>query len=231
MLSGPCRESDCKEQGCEFHLKKAIEEQLANFKNEMGREDPSVTIELAPSDSDLVPLESHCAGRALNMLLALPHGVLAMSNELQGLVESSSNLANVRTTLSEITVLTSSRSSKESSVKDILLQISAIAELCGAKIKRDEGYPGWQPDMESPLIGIAYDVYREKFGISPEFTAIHAGLECGIIKSKYPDMDIISLGPTIQNPHSPNERVSVSSVEKCYEFLKLYLKKLTLYKR
>ncbi len=155
----------------------------------------------------------------LNMLYAMPHGVMAMSLAVPGLVETSTNLAVVKTTDTQISILTSQRSSVTSRLDEICEMVRAVGELVGADIRQGNGYPAWQPNPDSELLKVAKAVHQELFGKEPEVKAIHAGLETGIIGAKFPGMDMISFGPTIEGAHSPDERVHIPAVEKFWKFL------------
>jgi len=165
------------------------------------------------------PLSADSTKFLLSLLLALPHGVLAMHPEIEGLVETSTNLALITTKKDSIQIILSSRSSLTSALEATRETIAAISELAGAKITQPEGYPGWTPNLDSQLLKIFKEVYRKNFNQEPEVCAVHAGLECGILGEKFPGMDMISFGPDIENPHSPDERVHIGSVEKFFNFL------------
>jgi dipeptidase D len=152
-------------------------------------------------------------------LAAWPDGVAAMSNTIKGLVETSSNLAIVKTDKDKVHITGSARSSVDSSIEIFETSLDALAHLSGAVIEHDSKYPGWHPDMNSPILKKVKRIYTEKYGIEPVVSAIHAGLECGIIGKNIPDMDMISFGPDIFNPHCPDEKVTISSVQKFYDFL------------
>ncbi|MDE6460813.1 MAG: M20/M25/M40 family metallo-hydrolase, partial [Paramuribaculum sp.] len=156
-----------------------------------------------------------------------PHGVISMSRDLEGLVETSTNLASVKMTgNNEIVVTTSQRSSVESRKWDIANQVEAVFTLAGAKVSHGDGYPGWQPNLNSPIMKIASEAYKELFGITPAIKAIHAGLECGLFLEKYPHLDMVSFGPTLRDVHSPAERMHIPAVKRFYEQLKLTLEKV-----
>ena len=162
--------------------------------------------------------------KLLNSLYACPHGVMAWSREIEGLVETSTNLASVKMLDDEILVTTSQRSSVESARNDLANMVESVFELGGARVEHSDGYPGWEPDMESPILEVAVSSYEKLFGAKPEVKAIHAGLECGLFLQKYPDMDMISIGPTIKGAHSPDERVDIETVRKFWDHLLLMLK-------
>jgi len=165
------------------------------------------------------PLTAASQNALLRLLLALPHGVLAMHPNIAGLVETSNNVAIVRLKPSQAQVLCSSRSSIASALEAVRLAIKATAEMAGAKVKQPDGYPGWMPNLESPLLKTLKGIHLRVFGKEAVVGAIHAGLECGLIGEKFPGMDMISFGPTIQHPHSPEERVEIKSVEEFWKLL------------
>lgn len=172
------------------------------------------------------PLAPDSQATLINLLLSLPHGVMAMHPEMEGLVETSTNLAIIRTHQKQAQIINSNRSSVASALEATRNSIAALSELAGAKIIQAEGYPGWSPNLQSPLLKTLREVYQKTFQKEPEVGAVHAGLECGIIGEKFPGMDMISFGPTIEHPHSPEERVHTGSVEKFWKFLTTVLAEL-----
>ncbi len=165
------------------------------------------------------PMLNGPAGRLIDLLLGLPHGVMAMHPEIAGLVETSTNLAIVRTGRAEAEIICNTRSSIASALAATRQMLKAVCGLAGAKIVLQNGYPGWMPNLQSALLRDLRAVYAKTAGREAKVEAVHAGLECGIIGEKYPGMDMISFGPTIRNPHSPEERVHIGSVEKFWTFL------------
>jgi len=159
-------------------------------------------------------------------LVALPHGVMAMSSDIPGLVETSTNLATVKEEKNKIVIGTSQRSSIDSAKENITERIISIFELAGADVLVGDSYPGWKPNMDSNLLTISKKVYKRLFKSEPEIKAIHAGLETGLLGSKFPKLDMISFGPTITGAHSPDEKVSIPDVEKFYKLLKGVLAEL-----
>ncbi|MBD3220395.1 beta-Ala-His dipeptidase [bacterium] len=155
--------------------------------------------------------------RLLNLLVAIPHGVLGMSLAIDGLVETSSNLGVVKTDGNKVRITCCSRSSVMSQLAGVVNQHRALAEMADAEIDQPEGYPAWQPDPESPVLAKTIAQYERLFGEKPELMAIHAGLECGLLLENYPDLDIVSFGPNIEGAHSPDERVQISSVQKIWK--------------
>lgn len=161
-------------------------------------------------------LESHSLIRAI---CGCPNGVQRMSIAMEGLVQTSSNLARVVSDGSTIKVQCLLRSSVDTEKGELAGAISAVFELAGANVELSGSYSGWNPNMKSPILHTMLESYEKLYGVKPAVTAIHAGLECGIIGAKYPGMDMISFGPTICYPHSPDEKVNIASVEKFYDFL------------
>jgi dipeptidase D len=162
----------------------------------------------------------------LQLVVALPHGVAAMSNDIPGLVETSTNLAAVKSSGGTLKVLMSSRSSVASGLDWIRDKIEAVAALAGAEVDHHDGYPGWKPDLDSRLLDVVRSVHERVLGAEPHVEAIHAGLECGLIGEMVPGMDMISIGPQIEFPHSPGERVKVDSVGRFWELITETLKEL-----
>jgi dipeptidase D len=149
-----------------------------------------------------------------------------MHPEMKGLVETSTNLAVINTGENNAEIICSTRSSIATALEGTRGVLAALSGLAGADISLEDGYPGWKPNLQSPLLQILKDVYQDQYGTEAHIAAIHAGLECGIIGEKYPGMDMISFGPTIKFPHSPSEKVNVPSVEKFWNFLTRLLTEL-----
>jgi dipeptidase D len=167
------------------------------------------------------------AGRkALALVQALPHGVIMMSQDIPGLVETSTNLASVEPGDGSLAILCSTRSSVDSALRATRQRIRAAAELAGAAVEESRGYPGWKPNPGSGLLKTFRALHERITGKIPELRALHAGLECGIIGEKVPGMEMISFGPLIQGAHSPDERVHVASVERFYHLLTATLAEL-----
>ncbi len=162
--------------------------------------------------------------KIIHLLGALPNGIHDMAMGFNGLVETSNNLARIRTTPDALEVLSSQRSLIMSRLEEVTSRIESIAALAGAAARTDNGYPAWLPDLESPLLGRCLETYQRVFGQKPRVESIHAGLECGIIGDRFKNMDMISIGPTIKNPHSPEERLHLPSVERIWTFLAELLK-------
>ncbi|MFN8007006.1 MAG: aminoacyl-histidine dipeptidase [Terriglobia bacterium] len=152
-------------------------------------------------------------------LSAMPHGVVKMSADISGLVETSTNLAVVRTEKKAMVVTTSQRSSVGSEMEEICQSVRSLLELGKASVDQADGYPGWKPNLESPLLKVARETYHSLFGKEAQVKAVHAGLECGIIGEKFPGMDMVSFGPTLRGVHSPDECIDIASVDRFWTFL------------
>jgi dipeptidase D len=204
-------------------LKKAFDKIKVEFK----AVEPGAAYALEAVAGKDVAMTRDCQGTLIDFLLALPHGVIAMHPEIPGLTETSTNLAIVKTGKSALEVLCSSRSSVASALEATRGVLKSVCALAGAKAELHDGYPGWMPNLDSPLLKKLKEIYAGSFGKEAEVVAIHAGLECGIIGEKFPGMDMISFGPTIRNPHSPEEHVHIGSVEKFWTFLTAALDRLS----
>jgi dipeptidase D len=210
-------------------LKEVAERCLGDFKEEFGSIDPDLELaieEMEDSEETQSTLNVHARDRLLRLLDAMPHGVLSMSREVPGLVETSNNLAVVNTEQAKASINTSHRSSIMPALEAVGRQISSICAQAGADAEIEDPYPGWKPNPESPIVKKTIEVYTKLFGGEPRVKAIHAGLECGLLIEKIPGMDAVSIGPEIHNAHSPEEQVQISSVAKFYEALKALLEEL-----
>ncbi|MGZ5479696.1 MAG: aminoacyl-histidine dipeptidase, partial [Candidatus Aminicenantales bacterium] len=200
-------------------LTTAITKAFDKIKIEYKAVEPGLTFTMGAAAGKDFALTQDCQHTLIDFLMTIPHGVIAMHPEIAGLVETSTNLAIVKTGKKEFTVLCSTRSSVASALEATRDVIKSVCALAGAKAEFDNGYPGWMPNLDSPLLKKLKELYVKTFGKGAEVVAIHAGLECGIIGEKFPGMDMISFGPTMKNPHSPEEHVHIGSVEKFWKFL------------
>jgi dipeptidase D len=200
--------------------------QFALIQGEYRRAEPGLAMDLAEVALPGKVWSTDSTWTVLSLLVALPHGVAAMSNDIPGLVETSCNLAVVRSEPTRVSLLLSSRSSVASALKWIRRKIRATAFLAGAAVDEHEGYPGWKPNLDSEVLGVVKRVHARVLGAEPHVAAVHAGLECGIIGEMAPGMDMISFGPQIEFPHSPNERVKIDSVGRFYRLLTAVLEEL-----
>ncbi len=198
----------------------AFVHQLAlDIQAELAVTDPGLEVKLESADMPAFLIDADTQKRLLNALYACPHGVLAMSADIPGLVETSTNLAAVKMDDEKIEISTSQRSSVESGKKDVVDMVDAVFHSLGARTEHNDGYPGWKPNVHSPILATAVASYKSLFGREPQWLAIHAGLECGLIGEKYPGMDMISFGPTLRGVHSPAEKIEIASVQKFWDFL------------
>lgn len=205
----------------------AVEREATAIRDEIRAVDPGLTIEIteAPETPNRV-WTAEATRKVLDLLNALPHGVQVMSNDIPGLVETSLNLATVAASNGDLSILISLRSSVASAMRDSKRRLRAFAELAGAGVNETEGYPGWKPNLGSPLLATFRKVHERVAGSDPKLEAVHAGLECAVLGDKFPGMDMISFGPIIKGAHSPDERVKIDSVERFYGLLKEVLAEL-----
>jgi dipeptidase D len=201
----------------------AAEQEIAAVAAEIRSADPDVKLEVSESPAPGRAWTVAASRRAIDLLNALPHGVLTMSYDIPGLVETSTNLAAVTSSEDSLTILMSTRSSVASAMRSTKRRLRSIAELAGAEVEETEGYPGWKPDLASPLLARFQQVHHRLTGKDAEVLAIHAGLECGILREKFPEMNAISFGPIIKGAHSPDEGVKIDSVGRFWELLKATL--------
>lgn len=201
-------------------VKKAFEKIQVEFK----AVEPGAAYGLEPVDGKDFALTRDCQKTLVDLLLAIPHGVIAMHPEIAGLTETSTNLAIVKTGKKDLSVLCSTRSSVASALEATRDVLESVCALAGARADLKDGYPGWMPDLDSPLLKKLKAIYHVTFGNEAEVVAVHAGLECGIIGEKYPGMDMVSFGPTLEGVHSPNEKIYVDTVPKFFEFLMAILR-------
>ncbi len=196
------------------------QEFIAEIKSEFQLTEPEMRLVLSdmPSVDDVMDLESQ--RKLVGALVGLPNGVLAMSQAVKGLVETSTNLASVKFEKNDkIVVTTSQRSSLECAKLYAKLMVESVFVLAGADVKHSDGYPGWAPDPTSRLLQVSVDSYRKLFATEPKVRAVHAGLECGLFLEKYPDLEMVSFGPTIRGVHSPDERLEIATVDKFWRLL------------
>ncbi len=205
----------------------AFNNYVADVEGEYSDIEPGLELELESVDRPDFAVDSNTTRRLIEALYCAPHGVVSMSRALEGLVETSTNLASVKMQPdNQILVTTSQRSSVESRKWDIANQVEALFTLAGAKVSHGDGYPGWAPNMNSTIMHIASEAYEELYGVKPAIKAIHAGLECGLFLEKYPHLDMVSFGPTLRDVHSPSERMHIPAVERFWGQLRRILEKV-----
>ena len=189
------------------------------LKSEYAKTDPDISMILVADNKTHMAASADTTRRAIDTVFAYPHGVTEMSKDIAGLVETSNNMAKINIENDKLIILSNQRSSNMDSLALLCDRIMSVARLAGAEGETSGGYPSWQPNMDSRLLARCVDVYEKRFGKKPVVEAIHAGLECGIIGGKYDGMDMISFGPTIQNPHSPDEKIEIESIGQVWDFM------------
>ncbi|MGL4993820.1 MAG: aminoacyl-histidine dipeptidase [Bacteroidales bacterium] len=210
--------------GLPFAMKEQLRIELNHFitdiEMEYGTREANISIEL---ESENIPercMNQKESNKLISAIYGTPNGVITMSLEMKDFVETSSNLASIKINKKgEVIITTSQRSASEIAKWDIARRINAIFSIAGAEVSHSEGYPGWLPNLESPLLKCAIDSYEKVNKTQPIVQAIHAGLECGLFLKKYPNMEMVSFGPTILALHSPDERISISSMDKFWKHL------------
>ena len=191
----------------------------AEIENEFSVTEPNLRTELGSESPCAKAIDRDTVARLLKSVYAVHHGVYAWSQDMPGLVETSSNLASIKMVDGKIKIVTSQRSSILSSRKDMSQVVRSAFLLGGAEVTTGDGYPGWKPNPSSPILKVAIDSYKKLFGVEPKVKAIHAGLECGLFLEKYPHLDMFSTGPTLRGVHSPDERMHIPAVDKFWQHL------------
>ncbi len=203
-----------------------VSECNATFNQEYKTTDPDLNLSLSAGNGPGKSLSPEETDKAVNILLVFPHGVAAMSPEIKDLVETSNNLASVKIENESLLILSSQRSSAVSRLKSHTQKIKSLASLAGGNAQSGDGYPPWQPNMDSPLLKRSLTLYEKMYNKKPVVEVIHAGLECGIIGDKNPGMDMISIGPTLKYPHSPDEKIHVGTIGMVWDFVAELLKEI-----
>ncbi len=200
---------------------------LADIQNEYKKTEANLNIELESVEIPSNVINKKTAEKLILALYACPHGVISMSQDISGLVETSTNLASIKMLDNHlIEVNTSQRSSVESQKNYMVNMVASVFELAGAKVTHSDGYPGWQPNPDSAMLKVAKKEYKDLYNKTAKVKAIHAGLECGLFLEKYPNLDMISIGPDMTDVHSPDEKMKISSVGKFWDYLKKILENL-----
>jgi len=207
-------------------LKQKISELQTVFRTEYSNVEPDLTLKIVPTTKPEKSLGIAETERLIQFVRVIPHGVAAMSTEIANLVETSNNLARIWIENDEVNILTSQRSSVISRLHALTRRIEDVAKLAGGRAKSGDGYPPWQPNMNSPLLARSLKLYQNLFNKEPVVEIIHAGLECGIISDRNPGMDMISIGPDLRYPHSPDEKVHIGAIGKIWDFIATLLKDL-----
>jgi len=198
---------------------KYVQEFEATVQKELSATEPSLVITAENADLPAKLMVAQSAVDLISAVYSCPNGVLRMSDAVPGLVETSTSMGILKAEKGELWAGFYVRSSLDSARDDVGNMIRSVFELAGAKVSFPDSYSGWAPNPESPILGLMRQVYQDKFGQEPKVVALHAGLETSVVGEKYPGMDMISLGPTLQHVHSPDERLEVSTVSKVYDLL------------
>jgi dipeptidase D len=195
------------------------------LKREYMVDEPKIKFTMVPAILPEKVMKKKVQEKLLNSIYACPHGVISWSRVMENIVETSTNLASVKFEgMNRIVIGTSQRSSVNSAKVQIANTVRSAFKLAGAQVEQTDGYPGWNPNPDSAIMKITQSSYRKLFNVDPAVKAIHAGLECGLFIEKYPELDMISFGPTIVDPHSPSERISISTTRKFWILLLEVLK-------
>ncbi|MFC0875736.1 aminoacyl-histidine dipeptidase [Saccharicrinis sp. FJH2] len=208
-------------------MQKKLPVYISEIKSVFEATEPDFKMEILETGKPEYILDRDAQNKLMNVIYACPHGVLGMSKTIPGLVETSTNLASVKMKDdTHIEIVTSQRSSVEAARKGASQMLRSVFSLAGATVKHSDGYPGWKPNLNSPILNISEETYINTFNTKPDVKAIHAGLECGLFLEKYPYLDMVSFGPTIKGAHSPDERIHIESVNKFWLYLTEILKKI-----
>ncbi|TLX75197.1 aminoacyl-histidine dipeptidase [Labilibacter sediminis] len=203
-----------------------VEEFASIYKNELAVTEPSLSLVVEKCDMPSSLMDEMSQDDLVNAIQACPNGVIRMSDTMEGLVETSSNLAIVKSDKGSTKVMCLIRSSVDTAKEDVESTLESLFRLAGADVVFNGQYPGWKPNPDSEILQVMKDVYHNQYGKVPEIKGIHAGLECGILGAAYPNWDMISFGPTIRFPHSPDEKVNIETVAKFWNFLVETLKNI-----
>ena len=215
---------------CKEDIRVMLNHYIATIEQEIGDVEKDFTMSLETTETPDFYIPQEDSERLIQALYACPHGMMAMSKTMPGLVETSTNLASVKMKEDEkgafIEINTSQRSSIESKKHDIKQMVECALALACDEVTHGDGYPGWAPNPQSPLLEVTKKAYQDLFAAEPKVLAIHAGLECGLFLEKYPYLDMVSIGPQMFGVHSPQERLSIASTGKCWEWLQRVLETL-----
>jgi dipeptidase D len=200
-------------------LKQSVAAYQKMYRSELSASEPDLKFAISEAQTSKTVIDAASLDKVMKAINACPNGVMRMSDDMKGLVETSTNLASVKSGDGKILIQCLLRSSVDSAQEDLGTMIKDVFELAGAEVVLNGTYPGWKPNMKSAILITMQEVYQKLYGRIPEIKAIHAGLECGLLGGVYPNWDMISFGPTIRYPHSPDEKVNIASVEKFWNYL------------
>jgi dipeptidase D len=206
----------------------ALAAYVAEFETRMKEKfaavEPEMSITVTPAEMPAQVMDKATIANLIEAVAKYPNGVVAMSKDFEGTVETSSNLAIVKLIDGQIMTASLQRSLVDASKDELAAEMRALLEKCGARAESTGSYPGWKPNINSPILHTMKKVYEEKYGKTPKIMVIYAGLECGILGSKYPNWDMVSFGPTLVFPHSPDEALKIDTVPLFWEFMTETLK-------
>jgi dipeptidase D len=208
------------------NLKKLSSQYGITFKKEYHLTEPNIEVVLSETTALFEAIDEQQFIKSMQAIYACPHGVLAMSQDIAGFVETSTNLASIKIKGDSLVFTTSQRSSVASALDDACRMVNSTFSLIGAQVIHSDGYPGWTPNPKSKILKTSVESYEFLFKKTPKVLAIHAGLECGLIGEKYEGIDMISIGPTIKGAHSPDERLKIETVQMFWDHLVDILKRL-----
>jgi dipeptidase D len=206
----------------------AVSKYESIYKAELSVTEPNLSFTAEETAKPKSLIDERVQDDLIDSVYACPNGAIRMSDSMPGMVETSTNLATVKSENGVISVKCLLRSSVDSAKDDLSEQVESVFSLAGGMVRFDGAYPGWKPNMDSAILKQMKQIYENKFGRVPEVKAIHAGLECGILGANYPHWDMISFGPTMRFPHSPDEKVNIPTVQKFWDFLVETLKNAPL---
>jgi len=216
------------EAGREADLRAAIDTAAATVREAFSKTDPDVSVEVEAGEAAADAWTDDATRTLLDAIALVPTGPLAMSNDFEGLVETSTSLGEASTEGDRLTLHSLSRSSNDAALPEVIGALDAIARLAGGELEVKHNYGGWRPDLDSPALAALHASYVRLFGEEPIVTAVHAGLETAVIGDKVPGLDMISFGPQIEAPHSPDERVSIPTVERFWRLLVGFVDELSM---
>jgi dipeptidase D len=214
------------DSACDAELRSLLSVCETEWKADLGGFDPKLQITVEKAARPDRVLNAADTQRIIDLLVTVPHGVVAMSPDVPGLVQNSTNLAIVSTSGDVAEIVTSQRSAIESSKHAVAQMVATVLRMAGFDVEHTGSYPGWKPEPSSEIVQKLQAVHERLFGKPAKLIAMHAGLECGVIGEKYPGMQMVSFGPTIVDPHSPNERVQISTVQSFWTYLKTVLEQI-----
>lgn len=201
----------------------AVMKEIESFneivKAEFATPEPDLQVTASKTDAPGSVIDANANKNMILMLQGLPHGVYRMNADIEGLVQISTNLATITTEDGIINIGTSQRSPVRSEIEDIVSTVGSVFKLAGAAVTTGDGYPGWKPNVNSKAVQLIKSTFNSLYNKDPEVKAIHAGLECGIISEKYPEIEMVSFGPTIEGAHSPDERINIETVGRFWDLL------------